>query len=61
MKDVNTACRTEPEGKLKPKYYKLKKKFEGVIELEEEKGIYEPATARGVIMPEEKDPIDENH
>ena len=47
------------EGKLKLEYYKLQKTYEGTIELEEEKGVYEPATARGAIMPEEKVPLDE--
>ena len=34
------------EGKLKLEYYKLQKTFEGSIELQETKGVYEPANIK---------------
>lgn len=47
------------EGKLQLEYYKLQKTFEGAILLKEEKGVYEPASAKGAVKPEEKQPLDE--
>lgn len=47
------------EGKLQLEYYKLQKTFEGAIELNKETGVYSPASAKGVISPEEKQPLDE--
>ena len=47
------------EGKLKLEYYKLDKTFEGVIALAEEDGVYKPASAKGAVKPEEKQPLDE--
>ena len=47
------------EGKLQLEYYKLQITFEGEIKLEEEVGVYEPASAKGVISPEEEQPLDE--
>lgn len=47
------------EGKLKLEYYKLQKTFEGSIELQEETGVYTPASAKGAVKPEEKHPLDE--
>ena len=47
------------EGKLKLEYYKLEKRFEGAITLNEEDGKYQPASATGVISPETNEPLDE--
>lgn len=47
------------EGKLKLEYYKLQKTFEGPIQLNEETGVYQPASAKGAVAPEEKKPLDE--
>ncbi len=47
------------EGKLKLEYYKLQKTFEGAILLNDETGVYTPADAKGVVNPEEKQPLDE--
>ena len=47
------------EGKLQLEYYKLQKTFEGAITLNEEAGIYMPASARSAAKPEEKQPLDE--
>ena len=47
------------EDKLKLEYYKLQKTFEGPISLREETGVISPASAKGAIKPEEKQPLDE--
>ena len=47
------------EGKLQLEYYKLQKSFEGAIALNEEAGVYKPASAKGAAKPEEKQPLDE--
>lgn len=47
------------EGKLKLEYYKLQKTFEGSIELQETKGIYEPAKHKGAMGGDSKEPLDE--
>ena len=47
------------EGKIQLEYYKLQKTFEGAITLKEEAGVYEPASAKGAVKPEEKQPLDE--
>jgi type I restriction enzyme R subunit len=47
------------EGKLKLEYYKLQKSFEGAIELEQAKGVYEPAKHKGAMGLETKEPLDE--
>lgn len=47
------------EGKLQLEYYKLQKTFEGAITLEEETGVYTPASAKSAAAPEKKKPLDE--
>ena len=47
------------EGKLQLEYYKLQKTYEGALELDQATGVYEPANARSVTRPEEKQPLDE--
>ena len=47
------------EGKLQLEYYKLQKTFEGSIQLNNETGIYQPASTKGAVQPEEKKPLDE--
>ncbi|MBQ7567914.1 type I restriction endonuclease subunit R [bacterium] len=47
------------EGKLKLEYYKLQKTADGAIMLKEEPGVYQPASAKGAVKPEEKLPLDE--
>ena len=47
------------EGKLQLEYYKLQKTFEGALELDQATGVCEPANARSVTRPEEKQPLDE--
>ena len=47
------------EGKLKLEYYKLQKTFEGAIQLEEQKGVYEPAKHKGAMGFDAKEPLDE--
>lgn len=47
------------EGKLKLEYYKLQKTFEGAIELDEQKGVYEPAKKKGAMGLDPKEPLDE--
>lgn len=47
------------EGKLRLEYYKLEKTFEGAISLQEETGVFKPASANGATKPEEKKPLDE--
>ena len=47
------------EGKLKLEYYKLQKTYEGAIALNQETGVYSPASAKGAVKLEEKQPLDE--
>lgn len=47
------------EGKLKLEYYKLQKTFEGIITLQEEKGVYEAAKQKGAAGHDQKEPLDE--
>ena len=47
------------EGKLKLEYYKLQKTFAGSIELEQVKGVYEPAKQKGAMGLDTKSPLDE--
>ena len=47
------------EGKLKLEYYKLQKTFDGQIELQEIKGVYEPAKQKGAAGHDPKEPLDE--
>lgn len=47
------------EGKLKLEYYKLQKTFDGAIELQHEKGVYEPAKQKGAMGLDSKEPLDE--
>ena len=47
------------EGKLQLEYYKLEKTFSGDIVLSQKAGVYQPASAKGAIKPEEKQPLDE--
>ena len=49
----------ELESKLKLEYYKLQKTFEGAIELQETKGVYDPKNKKGAIGFDEKEPLDE--
>lgn len=56
---AETTAMIDLEGKLQLEYYKLQKTFEGAIELNEETGVYSPASAKGAIKPEEKQPLDE--
>ncbi|MBR4538336.1 MAG: type I restriction endonuclease subunit R [Clostridia bacterium] len=56
---TETAQMIDLEGKLKLEYYKLQKTFEGAIALNEETGVYSPASAKGAVKPEEKQPLDE--
>ena len=54
-----TTTMIDLEGKLQLEYYKLQKTFEGEITLKEETGVYTPASAKGAVKPEEKQPLDE--
>jgi type I restriction enzyme R subunit len=47
------------DGKLKLEYYKLQKTFDGAIELQKTKGVYEPAKHKGAMGIESKEPLDE--
>lgn len=47
------------ESKLKLEYYKLQKTFQGAINLQQEKGVYEPSSAVGAKGFDEKHPLDE--
>lgn len=47
------------DGKLKLEYYKLQKTFDGAIELQKTKGVYEPAKQKGAMGIESKEPLDE--
>lgn len=40
-------------------FYKLQETFKGEIGLAKEKGTYEPAGAKGVSTPEQKEPLEE--
>lgn len=53
------AAMLDLEGKLQLEYYKLQKTFEGALELDKAPGVYEPANAKSVTRPEEKQPLDE--
>ena len=56
---AETTAMIDLEGKLQLEYYKLQKTFEGAIELDEATGVYQPASAKGAVKPEEKQPLDE--
>ena len=56
---AETSTMIDLEGKLQLEYYKLQKTFEGAIKLNEETGVYSPASAKGAVKPEEKQPLDE--
>lgn len=47
------------EGKLQLEYYELQKTFEGIITLQEEKGVYEAAKQKGAAGHDPKEPLDE--
>ena len=47
------------EGALKLEFYKLQKTFEGDITLKEKPGVYDPASAKGKAVPEQKEPLEE--
>lgn len=47
------------EGALKLEYYKLEETFKGGIVLQEETGVYEPASGKGQAVPEKKEPLAE--
>lgn len=46
---AETTDMVDLEGKLKLEYYKLQKTFAGSIELEQVKGVYEPAKQKGAM------------
>ncbi len=56
---VDSVDMIDLEGKLKLEYYKLQKTFVGAIALQETKGVYEPATQRGTMGLDQKEPLDE--
>ena len=56
---ADVAAMIDLEGKLQLEYYKLQKTFDGTIDLREETGVYSPASAKGAVKPEEKQPLDE--
>ena len=56
---AETTTMIDLEGKLQLEYYKLQKTFEGSITLDEETGVITPASAKGAVKPEEKQPLDE--
>ena len=56
---VETVSMIDLEGKLKLEYYKLQKTFEGAIELQNGKGVYEPAKQKGAMGLDSKEPLDE--
>ncbi len=47
------------DGKLRLEYYKLKKTFEGAIELSNDPGVWKPATERGGAVQYPKSTLDE--
>ena len=47
------------EGKLRLEYYKLQKTFEGSVAIEQKKGVFAPAEAKGAASPEKDSPLDE--
>lgn len=49
----------EIEDKLKLEYYKLKETFKGSIELDEGKGVYEPADGKSELGQDPMKPLDE--
>lgn len=56
---TETVDMVDLEGKLKLEYYKLQKTFDGTIELQHEKGVYEPAKQKGAMGLDSKEPLDE--
>ena len=56
---AETTDMVDLEGKLKLEYYKLQKTFAGSIELEQVKGVYEPAKQKGAMGLDTKSPLDE--
>lgn len=56
---AETVDMVDLEGKLKLEYYKLQKTFDGSIELQHEKGVYEPAKQKGAMGLDSKEPLDE--
>ncbi len=56
---AETTDMVDLEGKLKLEYYKLQKTFAGSIELEQVKGVYEPARQKGAMGLDAKSPLDE--
>lgn len=56
---ADTSDPIDLDGKLKLEYYKLEKTFEGSIVLEEEKGMYEPATSKSALGIDPKQRLDE--
>ena len=56
---AKTTDMVDLEGKLKLEYYKLQKTFAGSIELEQVKGVYEPAKQKGAMGLDTKSPLDE--
>ena len=56
---AETVDMVDLEGKLKLEYYKLQKTFDGSIELQHEKGVYEPAKQKGAMGLDSKESLDE--
>ena len=56
---AETTDMVDLEGKLKLEYYKLQKTFAGSIELEQVKGVYEPAKQKGAMGLDTKSTLDE--
>lgn len=56
---AETSGKIDLDGKLKLEYYKLQKTFEGSIELQEIKGVFEPAKQKGALGLDPKEPLDE--
>lgn len=56
---VESVDMVDLEGKLKLEYYKLQKTFDGAIQLNEQKGVYEPVNKKGAMGLDTKEPLDE--
>ena len=47
------------EGALKLEFYKLEQTFKGEIALDNQSGVYDPASSKGKAVPEQKEPLEE--
>lgn len=47
------------EGALKLEFYKLEQTFKGEITLDNQSGVYDPASSKGKAVPEQKEPLEE--